>query len=192
MSLYDVILADCPWAFEVWNPANGHGRSPEAHYPTMTTRELCALPIGSLAAKNCALFLWACWPSIFRDVPAVLSAWGFEYRTCAFVWVKAKRNGFGFHFGMGHYTRANTEPCLLAVRGSMPVTDKGVSQLIYSPVMEHSRKPDEQYGKIEALYPGKRYLELFARRKHSGWDSWGNEVPNDIEIRPLRLQESTL
>lgn len=131
---------------------------------------------------NAALFLWAVWPSLFEYTPSVLSAWGFEYKTCAFLWAKARRSGFGFFMGLGHYTRANTECCLLAVRGRMPVVDKGVTQMIFSPVREHSRKPDEQYGKIERLYPNMRYLELFARRKREGWDVWGNEVEGAIHL----------
>jgi N6-adenosine-specific RNA methylase IME4 len=180
---YDVILADPPWRFRVWNRDTGLGRSAESHYPTMTIDELCALPVGSLAADNCALFLWCCWPSIFEYVPPLLDAWGFEYKTTGFVWTKAKKSGFGFHFGMGYYTRANTEPCLLAIRGIMPVQDRGVSEVIYSPIRAHSQKPDEQYAKIEALYPGRRYVELFARRPWPGWDRWGNQVESTVNLR---------
>jgi len=180
---YDVILADPPWAFEVWDKDTGQGRSAESHYSTMGIEELCALPIRELAADNCALFMWAVWPSLLDYPKMVFDAWEFNYRTIGFVWVKANKSGFGFFTGMGYYARANTEPCLLAVRGSMPVARHDIQSLIYSPVREHSRKPDEQYAKIEKLYPGKRYLELFARRKRAGWDSWGNEIESDLEIR---------
>jgi len=179
---YDVILADPPWSFRVWSKDTGQGRSAASHYPTMTLDEICDLPIGDLAADNCALFLWAVWPRIF-DAKKVIEAWGFEYKTKAWTWVKAKKSGFGFFFGMGYYTRANDEPCLLAVKGRMPVESHRITGLIYSAVREHSRKPEEQYRKIETLYPNRKYLELFARRKHSSkWDVWGNEVPNSIEI----------
>lgn len=183
---YDIILADPPWDFRVWDPDTGHDRSAESHYPTMTIEDLCNLPVGDLAAPNCALFLWAVWPSIFKYVPRLLHKdnWNFTYRTEAWVWVKAKRSGFGHHFGMGYYTRANTEPCLLAVRGNMPVAAHDVPALIYSPVREHSRKPDEQYTKIERLYPDQRYIELFARHKgRPNWHYWGNEVDSDIILR---------
>ncbi|MCH7611705.1 MAG: adenine methyltransferase, partial [Chloroflexi bacterium] len=79
-------------------------------------------------------------------------------------------------------TRANTEPCFLAIKGNMPVKAHDVLSLIYSPVREHSRKPDEQYRKIERLYPGARKLELFARRPRGGWSVWGNEVVSDVEL----------
>jgi N6-adenosine-specific RNA methylase IME4 len=181
---YDVILADPPWHFNVWSEDTGSGRSASAHYQTMSIEDICALPVLDLAADNCALFLWCVWPSI-KDYPwRVIEAWGFEYKTKAFTWVKARRNGFGFHFGMGYYTRANDEPCLLATRGKMPVNSHDVSTIIYSPVQAHSRKPDEQYVKIERLYPGRRYLELFARRQHPGWDVFGDEVENSI-VLPL-------
>lgn len=173
---FDVILADPAWKFKVWNEAKSGRRPP---YPTMTTEQICALEIP--AAKNCALFLWATWPMIEHAFRAI-SAWGFKYRTLAWVWVKLNRNGLGFYTGTGYYTRANSEPCLLAVRGSMPRQAKDVQAVIVSPVRQHSRKPDEQYPKIERLYPNMRYLEMFARQRRPGWSAWGNEVESDINV----------
>ena len=158
--MYDVILADPPWSFRVWNKDTGHGRSAESHYPTMSIEDICALPIAELANENCALFLWCVWPSIFEYPQRVIDAWGFKYATKAFTWVKSKKSGFGFAMGMGHYSRANDEPCLLAVKGTMSVQDKGVLSIIYAPRREHSQKPDEQYNKIKRLYPNMKYLEL--------------------------------
>ncbi len=176
---FDVILADPPWHFKVWNEESGSGRSASKHYPVMSIEEICALPVNELRAGNCALFLWATWPTIFRYVPVVLKAWGFIYRTKAFTWVKTTKNG-NLAMGTGYYTRANDEPCLLAVRGSMPVADRGVLGTFLSPRREHSRKPDEQYEMIERLYPDRNYLELFAREKREGWSAWGNEIESDI------------
>lgn len=102
------------------------------------------------------------WPQIF-DARLVIESWGFEYKTLAWEWVKLNPSGVGFHMGMGHYTRSNPEPCLLGIRGSMPVDDRSIRNLIVSPIREHSRKPDEQYGKIDKLYPGANKIELFAR-----------------------------
>lgn len=178
--MYDVILADPPWTFSVWNAAKSD-RHASHKYNLMSTQEICDLPIKELSAENCALFIWATWPNIIECFD-VITAWGFTYRTLAWEWVKAKRSGFGFHFGMGYYTRSNPEPCLLAVKGTMPVAVHNIQALIYSPVREHSRKPDEQYRKIESLYPNMKYLELFARKKKENWDSWGNEIESDIEI----------
>ena len=178
--MYDVILADPPWTFSVWN-ADKSDRHVSHKYPIMETNKIATLPICDLVNDDAILFLWATWPNL-KDALLVLDLWGFEYKTIGWTWVKAKRSGFGFHFGMGYYTRANTEPCLLAVRGTMPVARHDIQALIYSPVREHSRKPDEQYAKIEKLYPNKRYLELFARHKREGWDAWGNEVESDVEL----------
>ena len=173
---YDVILADPAWKFKVWN-ADKSGRRPP--YPLMTTEQICALEIP--AAKNCALFLWATWPMI-EHAFRVIKAWGFTYRTQAWTWVKLNKSGLGFFTGTGYYTRANTEPCLLAVRGKMSVQARDVQALIVSPVRGHSQKPDEQYPKIERLYPNMRYLEMFARQRRLGWSAWGNQVDSDVEI----------
>jgi site-specific DNA-methyltransferase (adenine-specific) len=148
----------------------------------MSLDEICSLQVAEHAEEDSALFLWSVWPRIF-DAQVVITRWGFEYKTIAWVWVKAKKSGFGFFTGMGYYTRANSEPCLLAVRGRMPVLAHDVLSLIYAPVRRHSQKPDEQYPKIERLYDGP-YLELFARKKHSEkWAVWGNEIKSDIDMR---------
>ena len=182
--LYDVILADPPWKF-VTRSAKGLGRAPERHYSTMTPEAIRALPVGDLAAPDCALFLWGTWPTLLRDVPELLRAWGFEYKSCAFLWVKANPKGGGFFTGLGYYTRANTEPCLLAIRGRKPVAAHNVPQVIYSPIRAHSQKPDETYSRIEALYPGQRYLELFARRRGGeSWATWGNQAPDGLDLMP--------
>ena len=186
MKKYSVILADPPWHFHNYDDEPGEfkkeklrSRKAQSFYPTMSIDELCILNIPT--DKNAALFLWACWP-LLPEAMRLIDAWKFKYKTVAWNWVKSTPSGFSFHFGMGYYTRANTEPCLLAVRGSMPVAVHDVQALIYSPVQEHSKKPDEQYDKIARLYPTGDRLEMFARHKHEGWDVWGNEVDSDIVI----------
>lgn len=183
MKTYDVILADPPWDFKVWDKDTGSGRSPSAHYNTMSLEDICALPVGDLANKNCALFLWSVFPRLF-DAEKVMNAWGFKYKTLGFIWVKTTKSQMKFHTGMGYYSRANSEPCLLAVRGKMPVQAHDVLSLIVSPVRRHSQKPDEQYQKIERLYPQGNRLEMFARQSRCGWDAFGNEVKDSI-ILPM-------
>ena len=137
---YSVILADPPWTFKVWKENTGrNGRTASKYYSTMTTEDICKFQIPS--ADNCALFLWAVWP-LLPDALQVIRSWGFEYKTIAWVWTKLQPIGMGFHMGLGYYTRANTEPCLLAIRGKMPVAVHDVMALICSPIREHSRKPD--------------------------------------------------
>lgn len=174
---YDVILADPPWLFKTWGEGD---RNVSNKYDLMTTERICNLQVP--AAENSVLFIWACFPNL-KDVLQVIDAWGFEYKTIGWVWVKSNPSGFGFFTGMGYYTRANSEPCFIATKGKpLRVADKGIQSLIYSPVREHSRKPDEQYRKIERLYPNKSYLEMFARRRRPGWDAFGNEVEGSIQI----------
>lgn len=175
---FGAILADPPWRFEVWS-GKGTARSADNHYNTMTMREIARLPVEDLAAEDCALFMWACWPSI-HDALKIIDAWGFSYKTCAFSWMKAdpyrlfadEATPFA---GMGYWTRANTEPCLLATRGKPKRVNADVRQGIIAPRQEHSRKPDEIHERIERLVGGP-YLELFARRPREGWTVWGNEV----------------
>ena len=180
MKKYGVILADPPWMYT--SKSVTPNREVTNHYSVMTTPDICSMPISSLCADNAVLFLWSTWPHL-PDAFDVIDSWGFEYKTIAWVWVKAKSNGFGFHWGMGAYTRANSEPCLLAVRGKPPtVADRSIQSVIYSPVRKHSKKPEDQYRKIESLYPEATYLELFARRSRPGWDVFGNEVENSIVL----------
>ncbi len=179
---FKVILADPAWPYEVWSRDTGQGRSAEAHYPTMSLEDIAALPVGDLADSGCVLFLWVTWPVLYQ-AQTVIEAWGFEYKTLAFDWVKATKAG-QVHIGMGYWTRANSEPCLLCTRGKPRRKDAGVSQVIWenlepetiiAPVGRHSQKPEEQYSRIESLVAGS-YLELFARRTRAGWVSLGNEI----------------
>lgn len=180
MKKYTVLYADPPWRYR--NKPNG--RSPESHYPTMKTEDICALPVQALAAEDCALFLWVTMPMLF-EAQRVLDAWGFRYKTVAFVWVKQNRKGTGIFWGMGYWTRANAELCLLATKGRPQRRAKNIHQVIISPVEEHSKKPEEARRRIEALLGDVPRLELFARRPSPGWDVWGNEVESDVVLKNL-------
>ena len=176
---YGAILADPPWRFRLWSGAtairSSRTRDSNAiHYKTLALDELRALPVTDLAADDCALFLWATWPNLL-DAFSVIDAWGFEYKTCAFAWTKLSRSGQRLHFGMGYWTRANTEPCLLATRGSPTRLARDVPQVILRPVAKHSAKPAIVRERIMRLVPGP-YLELFARERTKGWSVWGNEL----------------
>ena len=170
---YSVIYADPPWSFDVWSGA-GKDRAAENHYPTMSQKEIEALPVARLATDDCALFMWAVMPQL-PEALEVIRAWGFEYKTVAFVWVKTTKDGNRPATGMGYWTRANAEVCLLATKGSPVRLNADVHQVIQSARLEHSAKPDEAALRIERLVPGP-YLELFARRRRDGWDVWGNQL----------------
>lgn len=188
-SHFGCILADPPWRFRTWNgatavaPRDGSGTNVSAavHYNTMPIEELAALPIASVAADDCCLFLWACWPTLV-DAFDLIKAWGFEYKTCAFDWMKAHagqvemfRDDTDAMMGMGYWTRANSEPCLLATRGKPKRRDAGVRMGIIEPRREHSRKPDCVHDRVRRLVAGP-YLELFGRQEREGWIVRGDQV----------------
>ena len=170
---YGAVLADPSWDFRTWS-AKGEGRSARQHYSIMPLAEIKALPVADLGTKDCMLFLWATWPLLdaARDV---INSWGFTYKTCAFVWVKTGKTNGKPVMGTGFWTRANSEPCLLATRGKPRRLAADVGQIILEPRREHSRKPDCVYDRVERLVGGP-YLELFARHRRPGWDSWGDEL----------------
>lgn len=170
---YSVIYADPPWEFKVYS-GKGKMRSAERHYDTMTLDDIAALPVEALAAENCALFLWAVLPEL-PGALELIKAWSFNFKTVAFTWIKQNRGGEGLFTGMGYWTRANAEICILATRGSPLRLAMDVHQVIMAPVREHSRKPDETAPRIERLLAGP-YLELFAREQRHGWTTWGNEI----------------
>jgi len=171
---YNVILADPPWSFRAWSN-KGMGRSAEQHYPTMRLEDIKALPVSDLAAEDCVLFLWATFPML-KEALEVAEAWGFVYKTVAFTWVKENRKSPGLFWGLGYWTRANAEVCLLATRGSPKRQSAAVHQVILSPVERHSKKPDEVRERIVTLMGDVPRVELFARQQTPGWDVWGNEV----------------
>ena len=170
---FAVIYADPPWSFKVYS-GKGKQRSAERHYDTASLDDIKAMPIEQLAADDCALFLWCVMPELPGALD-VIRAWGFEYKTCAFTWIKQNRSGEGLFWGMGYWTRANAEICLLATRGSPQRLAMDVHQVVMAPVAEHSKKPDEVRLRIERLLAGP-YLELFARKPAHGWSAWGNEI----------------
>lgn len=180
MKKYNIIYADPPWKYKVYSK-KGKGRSAENHYPTMSIDEICALPVSNLADKDCTLFLWVTFPTL-REAFAVIDAWGFTYKTVAFVWIKQNKKTPSLFWGLGFWTRANAEICLLATKGKPKRQAANVHQVIVSPVEQHSKKPDEAKEKIISLIGDLPRIELFARQTTPGWDVWGNEVKSDISL----------
>lgn len=173
---FDLILADPPWHFATYSD-KGQGRGPSRHYPTMDLDWICRLPIKHVVAEDAALALWVYGPRL-PEAFKVMDAWGFEYKSDLFSWLKTTDAGEPT-FGTGYYTRKNTEQVLLGKRGhGLKRLDRGVSQTILAPRREHSRKPDEVLEGLERLFGPVRRLELFARKRRPGWEAWGNEVPS--------------
>ena len=174
---FNIIYADPPWRY-----ANKGGQGvAENHYPTMSCEEICALPVAELAAKDSALFLWATFPQL-PEALRVVSAWGFQFKTVAFVWLKQNRRAKTWFYGLGFWTRSNAEICLLATRGHPKRRDKGIHQFIISPIEAHSKKPDEARERIVRLMGDLPRAELFARQETEGWQVWGNEITNSITL----------
>ncbi len=180
---YGLIYADPPWSY---NDKAGA----ERYYKTMAIDEICNLPIRSITADDCVLFLWGTWPKIYESLK-VVESWGFVFKTCAFIWIKTNKrtnpkqysflpqDNFDSFWGMGRWTRSNSEFCLLATKGKPERKDAGVHQVIYAPIRKHSKKPEETKNKIIKLCGDIQRIELFARESSQGWDCWGNEVKNN-------------
>jgi len=171
---YDIIYADPAWNFKSWSD-KGNDRSPLQHYNCMSISDICNLPVHNITNDDCVLFIWVIDP-LLNKAFEVIKSWGFTYKTVAFTWVKENKKSSGYFTGLGYWTRGNPEMCLLATKGKPKRVSKSVRQLVIDARREHSRKPDRIRDDIVTLMGDKPRIELFARQKIEGWDSWGNEV----------------
>jgi N6-adenosine-specific RNA methylase IME4 len=167
---YGVILADPPWLFANYSP-KGERKNPNQHYQCMPVRDIALLPVAQLAAKDCALVMWATSPMLNRQI-AVLEGWGFTYKAAG-GWAKQTKNGKRA-FGPGYIQRSAMEFWLIGTIGKPRVLSHSVRNFMDEKVREHSRKPDQMRADCEALWDGP-YCELFARQSAPGWDTWGDE-----------------
>ena len=175
---YAIIYADPPWKYHTWTELKTEKlrrKCGSLCYPAMSTEDICALPVQNIAAEKCILFLWITMPKL-NDVFKVIEAWGFIYKTCAFTWVKQNPSGNGIYSGLGHWTLANPELCLLSTHKKFPRRQFPVKQLVFAPRGRHSEKPSIVRDKIVKLVGDLPRIELFAREKTPGWDVWGNQV----------------
>jgi len=173
---FHTVLADPPWRFQ-----NRTGKMAPEHrrlsrYETMTTDEICAMPIVEVTREPAHLYLWV--PNaLLPEGLRVMNAWGFEYKS-NIVWHKIRKDGGSDGRGVGFYFRNVTELLLFGVRGKNARTlapGRRQVNMMETRKREHSRKPDEQYAIIEACSKGP-YLELFARGTRPGWTYWGNQA----------------
>ena len=143
--------------------------------------DIFGLPIQNLVDDNCVLFLWVTAP-LLPEALYTIKAWGFEYKTVAFTWVKKNKKSDSWFWGMGWWTRSNPEYCLLSTKGNPKRQAPNVHSVIDSRIEEHSKKPNIVREKIIELCGDLPRIELFAREKTEGWDVWGNEVDSDIDL----------
>ena len=171
---YNVIYADPPWKYNTWRDGMG---TAEKHYPTMKVESIVGMQniIKNISEKDCILFLWVTFPCLLEGLK-VMKEWGFKYKTCGFNWIKRNKVSDTWFFGMGHWTRANSELCLIGTKGTIKRKSNKVSQIIDTHIEEHSKKPNIVRERIVELVGDLQRIELFARQTSEGWDSWGNEV----------------
>ena len=203
MKKYNIIYADCPWNFKTYSD-KGKDKSPDKHYQCMSIEDIYNLPVNDIAADNSVLFLWVTFP-LLQEGLETIKRWGFTYKTCAFNWFKKNKKSNSWFWGMGYYSRANTELCLLATKGkTLKRESKSIHQVIdtnnpfdilanykdyyhdtefVDAVIEHhSKKPDIVRDRIVELFGNLPRIELFARETYDGWDALGFEI-NGKDIR---------
>ncbi len=174
---YKIIYADPAWSYQD-KSCNGNALD---HYKTMSVKDICNLDVGGVSDNDCVLFLWATYP-LLPEALEVMKAWGFKYKSIGFQWIKKNKVSDSYFFGLGRWTRGNTECCLIGVKGKPKRINNSVSQLIIERIQQHSKKPDIVRDKIVELMGDLPRVELFARIKVDGWDSWGNEIESDIKL----------
>ncbi len=173
---YSIIYADPPWHYAERRTNTTFGGGVTDKYPTMSVDEISAIPVSDWCDENAMLFIWCTMPYLMR-CNRVIEAWGFEYITCAFTWIKMNKTNPSFFKGVGNYTKSNAELCLLARRGKpLARANKDVAQVIMETRREHSRKPDRVRSDIVRLFGDLPRLEMFARTQTPGWDVWGNQT----------------
>jgi N6-adenosine-specific RNA methylase IME4 len=169
---YSIVYVDPPWAYN--DKALAGNRGAGHHYGTLSTQELMTLPVSNIAEDDSVMFMWVTMPMLTVFEP-VMNAWGYDYKTCAFTWIKKTKND-KMHWGMGNWTRSNPELCLLGTRGKPKRLCAAIHSVLEEKVGRHSEKPATTRDKIVELVGDLPRIELFARTTTPGWDSWGNEV----------------
>lgn len=173
--------ADPAWQYATRGKQGASSRLPDRHYKTMPTADICALPVSQIMADDAWLFIWSPW-AFLEQVLRVIKAWDFEFSSIGFTWVKLRRGHTGelmtrrsVHMTTGYTTRKNTEPCWIARRGSPKRNHADIQEVVFAPIREHSRKPDEVARRIVRYGSGPR-VELFARQAQPGFVGWGDEL----------------
>ncbi len=185
---YQIIYADPPWDYGGKMQFDRSSKKEENlgweknifisaanfKYPTIKTKELKKIPISSICDDDCLLFMWVTNPHLAQGIE-LGTAWGFEYKTVAFVWDKMIHNP-------GQYTLSNCELCLVFKRGRIPRPRgaRNMQQLVREPRSGHSVKPNEVRQRIMKMFPEQNKIELFARQKFPGWDVWGLDVREEM------------
>ncbi len=185
MKKYNIIYADPAWKFgsKQLQVYDGERFKPlEDEYRTSEAVEFNKLPIKDITEDDCALFLWTT-DAHMEEALELIKAWGFKYKTVAFIWKKVSKKGKQLST-LGSWTMKNCEICLFATKGAMLKHKKAnnIQQLIEAERTKHSKKPNVFADKIVELFGDLPRIELFARDKKEGWDAWGDEIESDIKL----------
>lgn len=186
MKKYQIIYADPPWKYGDKVLNNGHGKrfdSLNLKYDSLNEHNISELKVSKISDETCVLFIWTT-DSHIQEALNVIKKWGFKYKTVAFYWLKVSKNTGKPQSNLGKWTQKNAEICLFATKGKCQklLKNRKIHQLIIAPRTEHSRKPYQAIKNIELMFGDLPRIELFARQKTEGWDVWGNEIPNDVEL----------
>lgn len=199
MKKYRVLLTDPPWP---GNPTlkkdknSGKLGRPHSPFPLMSHAAIRAMPVKDIMMDDSMIFMWTIGRSLGHAID-IMEAWGFVYKSLAFVWIKPTKNG-KYVQGMGYWTRQNAEICLLGTRGSpmkfaVPNNKRpSVPSIICEPRRELVRKPDCVRDRILTLTGDVPRLEMFARTVPKGWDVYGNEVKSAVKISDHKKISSTI
>ena len=177
---YKIIYADPPWTFKNYNNKTSNTNA-DHHYPCMSMEEIKNLPVQDIADKDCILFLWCTDPLLNKQIE-VIDAWGFTYKTVGFYWAKQTKNKTFHRSCIGYWTRSNPEICLLATKGKPKRVGTKVDKLVCCPRDKHSKKPAIIRDKIVELCGDLPRIELFARQRTEGWDTFGDEIHDTLNL----------
>ena len=178
---YKIIYADPPWQFSNKKTGGSMKSGAAHHYMTTGIEGLKALDVNSIADDDCTLIMW--WVgSMPKEAIDLVESWGFTLKNMnGFVWNKLTVKLKAF-FGMGFRTRAGSESAIIAIKGKPNVNSHSVRAVHSFQVSKHSKKPVEFRDLIVELCGDLPRLEMFARESAEGWDVFGNEAPNSIDI----------
>ena len=181
MKKYKIIYADPAWQFNNKKTGGSMSSGASSQYLTTPIGDMKKLPVNDVSADDAILIMW--WVGAMpQEALDLVKAWGFTVKNMnGFVWHKLTKNLKAF-FGMGFYTRAGSESAIIATKGKFKPLSHSVRAVLSLPVLKHSEKPNEFRDAIVELCGDVDRVELFARAKFAGWDSWGNEIESDLKL----------
>ena len=186
---FEVIYCDPPWDYNERTFLNGVCHETGAasdHYPTMKPDELCAMDVKHISAKNCICYMWTTGPQLDISID-VLRAWGFKYKTIAFVWEKIITNP-------GYYTMSSVEICIVGTKGAIPKPrgTRNERQFYQEKRTRHSAKPTKFIERISRMHPTQNKIELFSRKAHPEWHCWGHDAYGEGAVVIPRLEDTDI